>query len=678
MDDPNITMEEYIRLEEEKARRRGKVYNWETATYATLLCEPTVSSLNNDEIDFIISFDEFDDEDCTTVYTAYTNRMDMAYPNRMDTAYRLSGRYPAVTFCASIRTYSLNNTTYTVINTAYHGPIRRIHQGRYGVSVPALTKDHRGISPIRRIQRDSIRRIQDIVFEYSGRYQAWSLLQEIPNTPYPTLGYARRKRAEESTTVINSIGDNGDLDNSTNNVLIPLDSWTSGLLVYKLPLSVIMEYLVKISKKARILELKRRNMKIVVLTSNTPYPSRKIRRICACTSQKTTKETRSIRRLRKKYCLNLKNGMPPRDKMDNPNITMEEYIRLEEEKAHRHGMVYNWETAKVSFDESNDDDYTVKGYTKEIEHDFEQRHEMIFERQVNRVHLLDFEGLTPDMRQDLAVRLRMVYTRDDGQEVFVSHAWRRLFEIRAPLVHEFLLDFFSTCRIGSLHTTEEMAKGGFEAYWLGSERVIPDKGDLSGYWIEISLDRDFLRSAPSYTYIRDLHGLRGSQGPLFISIVLVLASDDGLRGLSVVTRELSLIDMGELIKLTICMEVGDNWAWVALEEKRQPVAVSAAPGDVEECAQRRLEEEIQGLRQDVRSLQGLMKRPMTDQGRFSTWMVSCMMQLMKASGRTYQAFDGIFRGSYPENKPGRPCCKKIDDVSVRYLTNLEILERVGV
>ncbi|GJS58853.1 hypothetical protein Tco_0653637 [Tanacetum coccineum] len=33
MDNPNITMEEYIRLEEEKAHRRGKVYNWETATY---------------------------------------------------------------------------------------------------------------------------------------------------------------------------------------------------------------------------------------------------------------------------------------------------------------------------------------------------------------------------------------------------------------------------------------------------------------------------------------------------------------------------------------------------------------------------------------------------------------------------------------------------------------------
>ncbi|GJX73431.1 hypothetical protein Tco_0312026 [Tanacetum coccineum] len=40
---------------------------------------------------------------------------------------------------------------------------------------------------------------------------------------------------------------------------------------------LIMEYLVKISKKARILELKRRHLKIIVLKSYTTYPSRKIR-----------------------------------------------------------------------------------------------------------------------------------------------------------------------------------------------------------------------------------------------------------------------------------------------------------------------------------------------------------------------------------------------------------------
>ncbi|GJT25475.1 hypothetical protein Tco_0895412 [Tanacetum coccineum] len=60
---------------------------------------------------------------------------------------------------------------------------------------------------------------------------------------------------------------------------------------------IIMEYLVKISKKARILELKRRHLKITDLTSYTPYPSRKIRRICACTSQETTKIQSLIRRI---------------------------------------------------------------------------------------------------------------------------------------------------------------------------------------------------------------------------------------------------------------------------------------------------------------------------------------------------------------------------------------------
>ncbi|GJT75940.1 hypothetical protein Tco_1042665 [Tanacetum coccineum] len=99
IDDPNITMEEYIRLEEEKDRRHGKVYNWETAKYGkiwydedvydlrsvetefpaivfddtftskvTPSYEPTVSPLNDNKIDFRISFDESDDEDYTIIY----------------------------------------------------------------------------------------------------------------------------------------------------------------------------------------------------------------------------------------------------------------------------------------------------------------------------------------------------------------------------------------------------------------------------------------------------------------------------------------------------------------------------------------------------------------------------------------------------------------------------------
>ncbi|GJW76222.1 hypothetical protein Tco_0137904 [Tanacetum coccineum] len=98
MDNPNLTMEEYVRLEEEKARKRGKVFDWKTATYGkirvdddfynlrsmeaefpaivvnddfaprdTLQCKSQVSIPVNDEIDFRILFDESNDEDSTII-----------------------------------------------------------------------------------------------------------------------------------------------------------------------------------------------------------------------------------------------------------------------------------------------------------------------------------------------------------------------------------------------------------------------------------------------------------------------------------------------------------------------------------------------------------------------------------------------------------------------------------
>ncbi|GJY70245.1 hypothetical protein Tco_0473948 [Tanacetum coccineum] len=52
MDDPNITMEEYISLEEEKVRRRSKVYNWETATYEKIWYDEDVYDLKYVETEF--------------------------------------------------------------------------------------------------------------------------------------------------------------------------------------------------------------------------------------------------------------------------------------------------------------------------------------------------------------------------------------------------------------------------------------------------------------------------------------------------------------------------------------------------------------------------------------------------------------------------------------------------
>ncbi|GJU91256.1 hypothetical protein Tco_1303679 [Tanacetum coccineum] len=66
MDNPNITMEEYIRLEEEKARRH--VFDDAFTSEVTPSCEPTISPLNDNKIDFRISFDESDDENYTVIY----------------------------------------------------------------------------------------------------------------------------------------------------------------------------------------------------------------------------------------------------------------------------------------------------------------------------------------------------------------------------------------------------------------------------------------------------------------------------------------------------------------------------------------------------------------------------------------------------------------------------------
>ncbi|GJX85807.1 retrovirus-related pol polyprotein from transposon TNT 1-94 [Tanacetum coccineum] len=106
MDDPNLNMEEYIRLEEEKAHKHGKVFNWQTATYGKIRVDDDfhnlssveaefpaivindavvpqdelqrksqVSTLVNDEIDFRISFDESDDED----YTIFFDKNSFSY-----------------------------------------------------------------------------------------------------------------------------------------------------------------------------------------------------------------------------------------------------------------------------------------------------------------------------------------------------------------------------------------------------------------------------------------------------------------------------------------------------------------------------------------------------------------------------------------------------------------------
>ncbi|GJT70273.1 hypothetical protein Tco_1029559 [Tanacetum coccineum] len=259
--------------------------------------------------------------------------------------------------------------------------------------------------------------------------------------------------------------------------------------------------------------------------------------------------------------------------MDDPHITMEEYIRLKEEKAQRHGRTFNWQTAtfallckpmvsplnnnevdfKISFDESNDEDYMndkvntpsspspepMIGYIDGLEFfkdfkneypaiafndDLKSKSDPLIEPSVledmkplpsrdqrNPWIRYQVKGYDEDIVHSYEHRLKTIWGRDEGQELFTSHTWKRLFEIRAPLVREFILEFLSTCRMSDtymrldvtdtlcfqlggarrrmtwrqfilalgLHTEEEIAEAGFGAYW------------------------DFLGPALSYVFIRD-------------------------------------------------------------------------------------------------------------------------------------------------------------------------------
>nr|GEV99092.1 hypothetical protein [Tanacetum cinerariifolium] len=135
-----------------------------------------------------------------------------------------------------------------------------------------------------------------------------------------------------------------------------------------------------------------------------------------------------------------------------------------------------------------------------------------------------------------------------------------------------------------LRTDEEMAEAGFGAYWLGSERVNPGKGDLRDYWIEISYGSDFLGPAPSYVFIRD-HVRRLCHRMISCSIY-GRGHAEGRKSrarLSGVTCELQLIDLHEIGRLNICVKVDDTWAWVAPGPRRHPDAASGTLRAIEDA-----------------------------------------------------------------------------------------------
>ncbi|GJS43342.1 hypothetical protein Tco_0568385 [Tanacetum coccineum] len=212
-----------------------------------------------------------------------------------------------------------------------------------------------------------------------------------------------------------------------------------------------------------------------------------------------------------------------------------------------------------------------------------------------------------------------------------------------------------------------MAEAGFGAYWAGSDRLIPDKGDLRDYRIEISSDRDLLGPGPLYVLIRDpirrlchkmiaynISGRRQAPEKVTDVDLFYLRSID--RGTTNVSHLLAqyLFRYAKGRKSRTSLGGSTSAQGLTTEEGALEIpALAQAPLRPPPTPQpwtmsqriERIEEEVHDLQRDVVGLRGVVESFTIEQSRVFTWLISCMTQLMDTSGYTYQPFDSTLVGS---------------------------------
>ncbi|GKD55177.1 hypothetical protein Tco_1288564 [Tanacetum coccineum] len=492
MDNPNITMEEYIRLEEEKARQHSKVYNWETAKYCkiwydedvhnlrsvetefpaiffndklssekTLFCEPTVNNLNNNEIDFRISFDKSDDKD-------YTNK------------------FPAIVYndVLTSKSYQLTKPT-----------LSPQHIDEFDL------KDETSLSEYNEVEQNIL---------YFNDLFSFNII-------YPDDLKSDKDNDDDKIDIIQSSGGNVNTQEQEEfleashdkiNKIFNVESFIMELnvnivvwnyLVNGMPLNLIKNLYVPFG---------------ILFDPNGVY-------------------TRMLRRPRYVFFtlfklgkLVSKNGYNVLDMALPPKDQRHQYLRFE-------GLQY-------------------------IDTD-----------------IADFELMDEGLRG----RMLMEHRDAQGQSVFTSRAWRRLFEIRGPLVHELILEFFSTFRFGEgmldLDTAGALYRGDRD-YWIWFILGTPPSYTL----IRDSMLRLCHRlivcsivgrsQAPKKVTVTDLFYLRWMDvGPVNVPYLL----DRYLRLFASGRKQGAMIFRGQFI----CMELNDTWAWVAPGPEKQPNVVASAP-----------------------------------------------------------------------------------------------------
>nr|GEZ48846.1 hypothetical protein [Tanacetum cinerariifolium] len=232
---------------------------------------------------------------------------------------------------------------------------------------------------------------------------------------------------------------------------------------------------------------------------------------------------------------------------------MEDYIKLEEEKTRWHGKVYNWKNAKYGklVSKNGYDVLDIALPPKDQRHqylrfeglqytdaditDYEERLGRIYGRKVHRVQVFEFGGLTKLM--------------DDGLSGM------------------------------GMHTAEEIESVVFDAYRAKSARQILDKDPMLRLCHRLIACSIAGRSQAPKKVLEVVRFREEACGDdIRGQFVTRLAEHFELltEGLTMILLYLLVIDMGELVRLQICKELDDTWAWVAPGPERQPDAAASA------------------------------------------------------------------------------------------------------
>ncbi|GJX08585.1 hypothetical protein Tco_0196517 [Tanacetum coccineum] len=179
-----------------------------------------------------------------------------------------------------------------------------------------------------------------------------------------------------------------------------------------------------------------------------------------------------------------------------------------------------------------------------------------------------------------------------------------------------------------LHTAEEMQTAGFDLYWSESARQIPNKGDLSAYWIGILSVAGYTPLLYSYqgSYTKDGHmaALPARRRPPPLAWV-ALGSErqpDVVAGAPKASKDAPVADEGAL-------------AVPAPMQAPQPPPRAAGPAQTMAQRLSRVEEDVNEIRGALGEQRVILDSMAGDFSRISTWTVVGLSQMMSQAGVRY-------------------------------------------